>query len=125
MNSAVPTILSLMLPARTYRQELVRAHDVLVIAGFRGFQTEGGAHHHARPWQIPTYVRRGAWPAFFHGFLVSGEICHGWWRCYTTDPNLCSTARKLRRVTYEMLEAWLLWVRRYYKSVLLSSQKEV
>ena len=86
----------LSIDASRIHKEL-EAHDVLVVAGFQG-STEDG--------RITTLGRGGSAVALAAALdSCECEIYTDVDGVYTTDPNLCSTARKLDRVTYEeMLE---------------------
>ena len=75
-------------------------YDVLVVAGFQGMTEDG---------RITTLGRGGSdTSAVALAAGVGAELCEIYTDVegvYTTDPNLCSTARKLDRVSYdEMLE---------------------
>lgn len=81
-------------------QEMLLEHDVLVMAGFQGI-TQGG--------RITTLGRGGSdTSAVAIAAALNANLCEIFTDVdgvYTTDPNLCSTARKLDRVSYEeMLE---------------------
>ena len=89
----------LSIDASRIHKEL-EAHDVLVVAGFQGSTEDGRI----------TTLGRGGSDTSAVALAAALDSCE----CeiytdvdgvYTTDPNLCSTARKLDRVTYEeMLE---------------------
>lgn len=75
-------------------------HDVLVVAGFQGCTAEG---------RLTTLGRGGSDTSAVALAAALGSVeCEIYTDVdgvYTTDPNLCSTARKLDRITYdEMLE---------------------
>ncbi len=79
---------------------LLEEYDVIVVAGFQGVSQEG---------RITTLGRGGSdTSAVAIAAAVDAEICEIYTDVdgvYTTDPNLCSTARKLDYVSYdEMLE---------------------
>lgn len=79
---------------------MLEAYDVLVVAGFQG-RTEDG--------RITTLGRGGSDTSAVAIAAALGsaecEIYTDVDGVYTTDPNLCSTARKMERVAYEeMLE---------------------
>lgn len=78
----------------------LETHDVLVVAGFQGVTEDG---------QITTLGRGGSDTTAVALAAALGscecEIYTDVEGVFTTDPNLCSTARKLAHVTYdEMLE---------------------
>ena len=89
----------LSIDASRIRKEF-ETHDVLVVAGFQGTTEDGRI----------TTLGRGGSDTSAVALAAALDSCE----CeiytdvdgvYTTDPNLCSTARKLDRVTYEeMLE---------------------
>ena len=79
---------------------LLQDHDVLVVAGFQG-RTEDG--------RITTLGRGGSDTSAVALAAALGSVeCHIYTDVdgvYTTDPNICSAARKMDRVAYEeMLE---------------------
>jgi aspartate kinase len=81
-------------------RNLFETHDVLVAAGFQGITPEG---------RITTLGRGGSdTSAVAMAAAVKAERCDIYTDVdgiYTTDPNMCPSARKLDRVTYEeMLE---------------------
>lgn len=81
-------------------QELLLEYDVLVVAGFQGVTTAG---------RISTLGRGGSdTSAVAVAAALSANFCEIYTDVdgvYTTDPNLCSSARKLDRISYdEMLE---------------------
>ncbi|AAS96389.1 aspartate kinase [Nitratidesulfovibrio vulgaris] len=81
------------------RAEL-ETHDVLVVAGFQGCTADG---------RLTTLGRGGSDTSAVALAAALGSVeCEIYTDVdgvYTTDPNLCSTARKLDRITYdEMLE---------------------
>ena len=92
-------LFSMLLKDSGIHKEL-EAHDVLVVAGFQGSTEDGRI----------TTLGRGGSDTSAVALAAALDSCE----CeiytdvdgvYTTDPNLCSTARKLDRVTYEeMLE---------------------
>ena len=80
--------------------KLFETHDVLVVAGFQGVTEDG---------RIATLGRGGSdTSAVALAAAIKAEYCEIYTDVdgvYTTDPNMCPTARKLDRVTYEeMLE---------------------
>ncbi len=80
--------------------KLFETYDVLVVAGFQGISDDG---------RITTLGRGGSdTSAVALAAATAAERCDIYTDVdgvYTTDPNLCPTARKLDRVTYEeMLE---------------------
>ena len=81
-------------------KKLFEIHDVLVVAGFQGITEDG---------RISTLGRGGSdTSAVALAAAIQAERCDIYTDVdgvYTTDPNLCPTARKLDRITYEeMLE---------------------
>lgn len=89
----------LSIDAANMRRELEH-HDVLVVAGFQGVTEDG---------RITTLGRGGSDTSAVAIAAALGSVeCEIYTDVdgvYTTDPNLCSTARKLDRVSYdEMLE---------------------
>ncbi|MDL2314448.1 aspartate kinase, partial [Desulfovibrio sp. OttesenSCG-928-C14] len=81
-------------------QEMLLEYDVLVMAGFQGYSTSG---------RITTLGRGGSdTSAVAVAAALSANFCEIYTDVdgvYTTDPNICSSARKLDRVSYdEMLE---------------------
>ncbi|MGJ3524429.1 aspartate kinase [Nitratidesulfovibrio sp. D1] len=85
--------------ATRLRKEL-ETHDAIVVAGFQGVTPEG---------RITTLGRGGSDTSAVALAAALGSVeCEIYTDVdgvYTTDPNLCSTARKLDRVSYdEMLE---------------------
>ena len=84
----------------TKLREMLLQYDVLVIAGFQGITATG---------RITTLGRGGSdTSAVAVAAVLSADLCEIYTDVdgvYTTDPNLCSTARKIDRITYdEMLE---------------------
>ena len=79
---------------------LLEDHDVLVVAGFQGVDCLGRPTTLGRGGSDTTGVALAA--------ALDAEVCEIYTDVngvYTTDPNLCSTARKLERISYdEMLE---------------------
>lgn len=79
---------------------LLEDYDVLVVAGFQGVDCEGRLTTLGRGGSDTTGVALAA--------ALGAEVCEIYTDVngvYTTDPNLCSTARKLDRISYdEMLE---------------------
>lgn len=80
--------------------KLFETYDVLVVAGFQGITEDG---------RIATLGRGGSdTSAVALAAAIKAEYCEIYTDVdgvYTTDPNMCPTARKLDRVTYEeMLE---------------------
>ncbi len=79
---------------------LLEEYDVVVVAGFQGVTADG---------RITTLGRGGSdTSAVAIAAAVDAEVCEIYTDVegvYTTDPNMCSTARKLDYVSYdEMLE---------------------
>lgn len=79
---------------------LLEEHDVLVVAGFQGVTCDG---------RITTLGRGGSdTSAVALAVAVDAEVCEIFTDVdgvYTTDPNMCSSARKIPRISYdEMLE---------------------
>jgi len=75
-------------------------YDVLVVAGFQGMTCDG---------RITTLGRGGSdTSAVALAVAVEADVCEIYTDVdgvYTTDPNLCSTARKIPKISYdEMLE---------------------
>lgn len=79
---------------------MLEDYDVLVVAGFQGVDCEGRLTTLGRGGSDTTGVALAA--------ALGAELCEIYTDVngvYTTDPNLCSTARKLERISYEeMLE---------------------
>ncbi|MDR1125128.1 MAG: aspartate kinase [Deltaproteobacteria bacterium] len=80
--------------------ELLEEYDVLVLAGFQGVTGNG---------RVTTLGRGGSdTSAVAVAAALSAEFCEIYTDVdgvYTTDPRVCSTARKLDRISYEeMLE---------------------
>ncbi|MFW5792013.1 MAG: aspartate kinase [Desulfohalobiaceae bacterium] len=112
----------------TRLKAMLTDHDVLVVAGFQGWD-EGQ--------RLTTLGRGGSdTTAVALAAAVKAEVCEIYTDVdgvYTTDPNLCSQARKIKRITYdEMLEmasmgAKVLQIRsvefakKYYVPVLVRS----
>ena len=81
-------------------QKLLQAHDVLVVAGFQGFDKEQ---------RLTTLGRGGSdTSAVALAAATKAELCEIFTDVngvYTTDPNICPQARKIGRISYdEMLE---------------------
>ncbi|BBD07607.1 aspartate kinase [Desulfovibrio ferrophilus] len=75
-------------------------YDILVVAGFQGINCDG---------RITTLGRGGSdTSAVALAVAVDADVCEIFTDVegvYTTDPNLCSTARKIPKISYdEMLE---------------------
>lgn len=84
----------------TRLKAMLADHDVLVVAGFQGWE-EGQ--------RLTTLGRGGSdTTAVALAAAVKAEVCEIYTDVdgvYTTDPNLCSQARKIKRIAYdEMLE---------------------
>jgi aspartate kinase len=79
---------------------LLEDYDVLVVAGFQGVDCAGRLTTLGRGGSDTTGVALAA--------ALGAELCEIYTDVngvYTTDPNLCSTARKMERISYdEMLE---------------------
>ncbi len=80
--------------------ELLKDHDILVVAGFQGCDIRQ---------RITTLGRGGSdTSAVALAAALKAEICEIFTDVdgvYTTDPNICPRARKINRITYdEMLE---------------------
>ncbi len=79
---------------------LLEDHDVLVVAGFQGVDETGRITTLGRGGSDTTGVALAA--------ALGAEVCEIYTDVsgvYTTDPNMCSAARKMNRITYdEMLE---------------------
>ena len=79
---------------------LLEDYDVLVVAGFQGVDCQGRLTTLGRGGSDTTGVALAA--------ALEAEVCEIYTDVngvYTTDPNLCSNARKLDRISYdEMLE---------------------
>ncbi|EHJ46608.1 aspartate kinase [Solidesulfovibrio carbinoliphilus subsp. oakridgensis] len=79
---------------------MLEDHDVLVVAGFQGVDCNGRLTTLGRGGSDTTGVALAA--------ALEAEVCEIYTDVngvYTTDPNLCSNARKLDRISYdEMLE---------------------
>lgn len=80
--------------------KLFETYDVLVVAGFQGITEDG---------RIATLGRGGSdTSAVALAAAIKAEYCEIYTDVegvYTTDPNMCPSARKLDRITYEeMLE---------------------
>lgn len=77
-------------------EALFETHDVLVVAGFQGVTEDG---------RITTLGRGGSdTSAVALAAAIKAELCEIYTDVegvYTTDPNLCSKARKLDKVSYE------------------------
>lgn len=85
---------------RTSMEAMLENHDVLVMAGFQGVTQDG---------RITTLGRGGSdTSAVAIAAALSAECCEIYTDVdgvYTTDPRICSSARKLDRISYdEMLE---------------------
>ncbi|WP_027183355.1 aspartate kinase [Desulfovibrio inopinatus] len=81
-------------------KSLLERYDVLVMAGFQGVTCDG---------RITTLGRGGSdTSGVALAAAVNAELCEIYTDVegvFTTDPNMCSTARKLDKITYdEMLE---------------------
>jgi aspartate kinase len=80
--------------------ETVRAGMVAVVAGFQGVDDEGNITTLGRGGSAPTAVAVAAG--------IGAAVCEIYTDVdgvYTTDPNVCPTARKIDRISYdEMLE---------------------
>ncbi len=79
---------------------LLKEYDVLVAAGFQGVTEQG---------RVTTLGRGGSDTSAVALAVAAGaEVCEIYTDVdgvYTTDPNMCSTARKIDRISYdEMLE---------------------
>jgi aspartate kinase len=79
---------------------MLEEHDVLVVAGFQGVDSHG---------RITTLGRGGSdTSAVAVAAALKAEVCEIYTDVpgvFTTDPNMCSEARKLERISYdEMLE---------------------
>ena len=84
----------------TKLREMLLQYNVLVIAGFQGITTAG---------RVTTLGRGGSdTSAVAVAAVLSASLCEIYTDVdgvYTTDPNMCSTACKIDRITYdEMLE---------------------
>ena len=81
-------------------KNLLEDYDVLVVAGFQGVDCHGRLTTLGRGGSDTTGVALAA--------ALEAELCEIYTDVngvYTTDPNLCSTARKMNRISYdEMLE---------------------
>jgi aspartate kinase len=81
-------------------EALLEENDVLVVAGFQGVDETGRITTLGRGGSDTTGVALAA--------ALQAEVCEIYTDVkgvYTTDPNMCSTARKMERITYdEMLE---------------------
>ncbi|EFL51234.1 aspartate kinase [Solidesulfovibrio fructosivorans JJ]] len=79
---------------------MLEGYDVLVVAGFQGVDCHGRVTTLGRGGSDTTGVALAA--------ALEAEVCEIYTDVngvYTTDPNLCSAARKLERISYdEMLE---------------------
>ncbi len=79
---------------------LLEDYDVLVVAGFQGVDDSGRITTLGRGGSDTTGVALAA--------ALEAELCEIYTDVrgvYTTDPNMCSSARKMNRITYdEMLE---------------------
>jgi aspartate kinase len=79
---------------------MLEEFDVLVVAGFQGVSCHGRLTTLGRGGSDTTGVALAA--------ALSADVCEIYTDVkgvYTTDPNMCSTARKLDRISYdEMLE---------------------
>jgi len=80
--------------------DMLEEFDVLVVAGFQGVSCHGRLTTLGRGGSDTTGVALAA--------ALSADVCEIYTDVkgvYTTDPNMCSTARKLDRISYdEMLE---------------------
>ncbi|MGE4536692.1 MAG: aspartate kinase [Desulfovibrio sp.] len=81
-------------------RSLLEDYDVLVVAGFQGVDCHGRVTTLGRGGSDTTGVALAA--------ALEADVCEIYTDVngvYTTDPNLCSAARKLERISYdEMLE---------------------
>ncbi|MGD9608828.1 MAG: aspartate kinase [Desulfovibrionaceae bacterium] len=81
-------------------KSLLEDYDVLVVAGFQGVDCDGRLTTLGRGGSDTTGVALAA--------ALQADLCEIYTDVngvYTTDPNLCSTARKMERISYdEMLE---------------------
>jgi aspartate kinase len=81
-------------------EETIREGRVAVVAGFQGLDEHGNITTLGRGGSDTTAVALAA--------AAKADLCEIYTDVegvYTTDPNICKTARKLRRITYEeMLE---------------------
>ena len=81
-------------------KSLLEDYDVLVVAGFQGVDCDGRLTTLGRGGSDTTGVALAA--------ALQADLCEIYTDVngvYTTDPNLCSTARKMDRISYdEMLE---------------------
>ncbi|MHC1710554.1 MAG: aspartate kinase [Solidesulfovibrio sp.] len=81
-------------------KNLLETYDVLVVAGFQGVDCYGRPTTLGRGGSDTTGVALAA--------ALEAELCEIYTDVngvYTTDPNLCTTARKMERISYdEMLE---------------------
>jgi aspartate kinase len=79
---------------------MLEDYDVLVVAGFQGVDCDGRLTTLGRGGSDTTGVALAA--------ALQADLCEIYTDVngvYTTDPNLCSTARKMERISYdEMLE---------------------
>lgn len=80
--------------------QLLKSYDVLVVAGFQGYTVTG---------RISTLGRGGSdTSAVALAAAMQAELCEIYTDVegvYTTDPNICSKAQKIDRISYEeMLE---------------------
>jgi len=91
---------------------------IVVVAGFQGIDESGNITTLGRGGSDTTAVAIAA--------ALKADSCEIYTDVdgvYTTDPNICSKARKLSKISYdEMLEMASLG-RKYYKSVLWSLLK--
>lgn len=83
-----------------YLKKLLGEYDVLVVAGFQGCTEDG---------RVTTLGRGGSdTSAVALAAVLDSAVCEIYTDVegvYTTDPNICSTARKMERIAYdEMLE---------------------
>ncbi len=80
--------------------DLLKTHDVLVVAGFQGCDFQQNLTTLGRGGSDTSAVALAA--------ALNGEVCEIYTDVdgvYTTDPNVCSKARKLPKIAYdEMLE---------------------
>ncbi len=85
---------------RARLRTMLEGHDVLVVAGFQGCDCDG---------RVTTLGRGGSdTSAVALAAAVKADVCEIYTDVdgvYTTDPNVCSAARKMDRISYdEMLE---------------------
>lgn len=82
-----------------FLRELLKSNDILVVAGFQGVDSEG---------RLTTLGRGGSDTTGVALAAALGADCEIYTDVdgvYTTDPNICPSARKIDRISYEeMLE---------------------